>query len=375
MAELVHREPDPGLGGSQWDVLVLGDVLRREAEDAGQHHGSSLLVGDVVERAAQPVDVARPHGRVGGIGLARRGCQPFELVGIQELGAGLCSHGIDGEVARDHDQPGRHAPSTGIECLRVSPRAQECLLRQVFGEARITRDRKRDAVHAALEPRDEGLGGTGIADREAGEEGLVGESPHIGDTKKSPVGITRETSVTAVIPGRCSPVLEHMNATSSTGALSPRRWVWLTARGLGALSLLAVGAVHLQQYDDLYSAIPTIGTLFVLNFVGASVLGVGLLVPFERLSKRWGALVVAALALGGIALAAVSYVFLLIAERRPLFGFMEPGYNPGAIQFSQVSEIATVALLGVYLVARHVPIGSPHGRPGITSASPREVRT
>ena len=37
-------------------------------------------------------------------------------------------------------------------------------------------------------------------------------------------------------------------------------------RVLGALSLLAVGAVHLQQYDALYSAIPTIGTLFVLNF-------------------------------------------------------------------------------------------------------------
>ena len=42
--------------------------------------------------------------------------------------------------------------------------------------------------------------------------------------------------------------------------MSLREWVWLTARGLGALSLLAVGAVHLQQYNDLYSAIPTIGS-------------------------------------------------------------------------------------------------------------------
>ncbi|HKF92864.1 MAG TPA: hypothetical protein VKC52_15455, partial [Acidimicrobiia bacterium] len=126
---------------------------------------------------------------------------------------------------------------------------------------------------------------------------------------------------------------------------------------------------------DLYSAIPTIGTLFVLNFVGATVLGVGLLVPFERLSRRWGALVVAGLALSGIAVAAVSYVFLLIAERRPLFGFMEPGYNPGAIRFSQVSEIATVALLGMYLVARHVPTRSPGRRPAIESTSRREVRT
>lgn len=154
-----------------------------------------------------------------------------------------------------------------------------------------------------------------------------------------------------------------------------RRWVWVAARVLGALSLLAVGAVHLQQYEDLYSAIPTIGTLFVWNFVGATVLGLGLLVPFDRVSRRWGPRVVAVLALGGIAVAAVSYVFLLIAERRPLFGFMEPGYNPAAIRAAQVSEIATVALLGVFLVARHVPIGSPHRRSALGSSSPQEVRT
>jgi hypothetical protein len=157
--------------------------------------------------------------------------------------------------------------------------------------------------------------------------------------------------------------------------MSGRTWVWLPARVLGALALFAVGAVHLHQYNDLYSAIPTIGTLFVVNFVGAVVLGVGLLMPFERLSRRWGAAFVAALALGGIALAAVSYIFLLIAERRPLFGFMEPGYNPAAIRASQVSEIATVALLGVYLVARHVPFRSPGRRPVIERTSPREVRT
>ncbi|HMF82221.1 MAG TPA: hypothetical protein VKI01_03020 [Acidimicrobiia bacterium] len=154
-----------------------------------------------------------------------------------------------------------------------------------------------------------------------------------------------------------------------------RRWVWLTARGLGALSLLAVGEVHLQQYQDLYSAIPTIGRLFVVNFVAATILGVALFVPFERLSHRWGALVVAGLAVGGIVLAAVSYVFLLVAERRPLFGFMEPGYNPAAIHAAQASEIATVALLGVSLAARHVPIGSALRRPAIESTTPREVMT
>jgi hypothetical protein len=151
--------------------------------------------------------------------------------------------------------------------------------------------------------------------------------------------------------------------------------MWLTARVLGALSLLAVGAVHLQKYNELYSAIPTIGVLFVLNFVAATVLGVGQLVPFERLWRRGGAWIDATLALGGIGLATVAYVFLLIAERRPLFGFMEPGYNPDAIFTSQVSEIATVALLGAYLVVRHVPVGF-RGRQSATHAVPtREVGT
>jgi hypothetical protein len=60
------------------------------------------------------------------------------------------------------------------------------------------------------------------------------------------------------------------------------RSLWL-ARILGALALLVVGAVHLQQFLSLYSEIPTIGTLFVLNFAGATVIGLGLLSPVERL--------------------------------------------------------------------------------------------
>jgi hypothetical protein len=154
-----------------------------------------------------------------------------------------------------------------------------------------------------------------------------------------------------------------------------QQWVWMTTRVLGALSLLAAGAVHLQQYDELYSAIPTIGTFFVLNFVAATLLGVGLLVPVELLWRRGGAWIEATLALGGIGVATVAYVFLLIAERRPLFGFMEPGYNPDAILTSQVSKIATVGLFGAYLVIRHVPIGSRDGRSACHAVSTQEVRT
>ena len=105
------------------------------------------------------------------------------------------------------------------------------------------------------------------------------------------------------------------------------------------------------------------------------MIGVGLLLPIELVWRRAGAWVAATLALGGIVLAAGAYVFLLIAERRPLFGFMEPGYNPDAILTSQVSEIATVALLGVYLVVRHVQIGNRGRRSAMHPVSTREVRT
>jgi hypothetical protein len=140
--------------------------------------------------------------------------------------------------------------------------------------------------------------------------------------------------------------------SSSPRARGGRPAVWLAARVLGALSLLAVGGVHLQQYIELYSDIPTIGTLFVLNFVGATVTGLGLLAPLERLLDRLGRALVALLALAGVAQAATAFVFLYISERTPLFGFTEPGYDPEAILASRISEAATVVLLGAFLAAR-----------------------
>jgi hypothetical protein len=153
-------------------------------------------------------------------------------------------------------------------------------------------------------------------------------------------------------PSSATPELRLLHAVERHAGL--RRRMWWSVRLLGALSLLAVGAVHLQQYVTLYSAIPTIGTLFVLNFVGATAIGLGLLAPVERLLGRWGGAAVALLASGGVGLAATSFVFLLASERTPLFGFMEPGYDPPAILASRVAEAATVGLLGSFSVARVV---------------------
>ncbi|HZO95747.1 MAG TPA: hypothetical protein VFB42_00090 [Gaiellaceae bacterium] len=155
-----------------------------------------------------------------------------------------------------------------------------------------------------------------------------------------------------------SPELRLLRAVERYGRV--RDGARLGARALGALSLLAVGAVHLQQYLWLYSAIPTIGTLFVLNFAGATAVGLGLLAPLERVSARLGGAAVALLALAGAGQAATSFVFLLVSERTPLFGFMEPGYDPPALMASRVAELVAVALLGLVAadrVARRIRAG------------------
>jgi hypothetical protein len=151
-----------------------------------------------------------------------------------------------------------------------------------------------------------------------------------------------------------------MNASEQwvlgTAERSPDRTRWwpLAARALGAVATLAVGAVHLQQYFKFYSAVPTIGTLFVLNFLGATVIGLALLAPIERFAGRLGAAAVALASLGGIGLAATSLVFLYVSERTPLFGFQEPGFDRPAIAFARVTEVAAVVLLGAFARARFV---------------------
>jgi len=130
-----------------------------------------------------------------------------------------------------------------------------------------------------------------------------------------------------------------------------RRRLWLGARMLGALSLLSVGAVHLEQYLTLYSSIPIIGTLFVLNFAGATVIGLGLLAPLELLGRR-GRQALLLLAAGGVGLSATAFVFLLVSERAPLFGFQEPGYDPPALMAARVAELTTAVLLGSFLATR-----------------------
>ena len=124
-----------------------------------------------------------------------------------------------------------------------------------------------------------------------------------------------------------------------------------SARYLGAVSILVVGAVHAQQYYDAYfSAVPTIGTLFLLSFIGAAVVGVALFTPVRRLGPRVGELLLALAALGAIGIALGTLVSLLVSEYTPLFGFMESGYRL-AIVLTLLFDVLTTAFLGIFLVA------------------------
>jgi hypothetical protein len=123
-------------------------------------------------------------------------------------------------------------------------------------------------------------------------------------------------------------------------------------RYLGALSLLAVGIDHLEQYYvDYYRAVPTIGTLFVLNFISAVLIGGGLLLPLKRLTPRLADRTRTILAVSGIGIGAGTLAGLLISENGGLFGFMEVGYR-GAIVLSVAFDAATVVLLSAFLVLR-----------------------
>lgn len=134
-----------------------------------------------------------------------------------------------------------------------------------------------------------------------------------------------------------------MTRKLSSPSRSPR--VRLAVRILAAVLILFVGADHYYEYSSGgYSVVPTIGTLFLLNFISACVVGAMLLVPLERLSLRFGNAASALAALSGFGIAACSLAALLISEQTSLFGFMEVNYRPAIVVALASEAAATVCL-------------------------------
>lgn len=153
----------------------------------------------------------------------------------------------------------------------------------------------------------------------------------------------------------CPPPSDARRARRAPAATRPARPVGFTLalRVGGALAVLAVGAAHLQQYAGAgYSTVPVIGPLFAANFAGATVLGLGLLLPLGRLlSRRRARLIHLLLAIGAVGLAAGSLAGLWLSEHGGLFGFSEHG-SRAAIVISIAAESATVVLLLPYAAAQ-----------------------
>jgi hypothetical protein len=122
-------------------------------------------------------------------------------------------------------------------------------------------------------------------------------------------------------------------------------------RYLGAVAVLATGVAHIEQYAVAdYSAVPTIGTLFLLNFIAAIVIAVGLIAPLGRVAGRYADAVRAVFAVGGIGLSVLSLVALFVSESSGLFGWVENGYRM-AIVVAIAAEVAATVFLVAFLLA------------------------
>src|SRR2546421_8411322 len=122
--------------------------------------------------------------------------------------------------------------------------------------------------------------------------------------------------------------------------------IFRAMRVLGALALLGVGAVHLQQYYAAdYSGVPTIGPLFLLNGISAGILGVALLLPIERLLRgRSGDAAVGMAATGGGMIALGAPVPPFLSGDGGPFGLFQTGHSPSG-GLSSVTAAATLPLL------------------------------
>jgi hypothetical protein len=119
-------------------------------------------------------------------------------------------------------------------------------------------------------------------------------------------------------------------------------------RSLAAVLLLAGGMVHYDLWRNGYRHIPTIGLLFMANFVGSIALAVAVTV-----SRR------VTVAFAGIAFAAGSLAALLLSRTVGVFGFTETIWTTQAVRtlLSEVGAILTLAVAATMQIrsANHFP--------------------
>ena len=112
-----------------------------------------------------------------------------------------------------------------------------------------------------------------------------------------------------------------------------------------------------------FSTVPTIGTLFLLNFIAATAVAVGLVLPWGRIASRYADRVRAVLAVSAIGIAASSLIGLWVSESSSLFGFTDYGFRP-AIIVAIAAESLVIVALTAYLTLENL------GRPRPITLSP-----
>lgn len=123
---------------------------------------------------------------------------------------------------------------------------------------------------------------------------------------------------------------------------------WLPAllvggRIVGAGLTAAMGWIHLDLWVDGYREIPTIGTLFLLNGIGAALLAIALL----GTPTRWLA---AASGLGAL-FTAGTLAALIASLTVGVFGFVEYWEAPLVLSTVVVESAGTVVLAGLATVS------------------------
>ncbi len=115
---------------------------------------------------------------------------------------------------------------------------------------------------------------------------------------------------------------------------------------VAAVLVAVVAAVHLQQYVDFISEVPTVGVLFVLNAAGGAGLAVAL-ISRERPLRLLAAV-------GSIGLAAGSLISIAIALTGNFFGYSEPTLRL-PILIAIIAEVAALPVLVALITAELRP--------------------
>lgn len=122
------------------------------------------------------------------------------------------------------------------------------------------------------------------------------------------------------------------------------------ARRIGAIAILATGAIHLQQLTvQDFHALPTIRVLFLLNTIGSGVAGVCLLAPLRHVfGARSADMAEALLAATGLLIASGSLAGLFLAETVSLFGLRTHHYSTPAVLAIIAEGVAVLLLTPVF---------------------------